>query len=89
MSKEGIIGAPQSVVGWSEALVITWAYDWHLKGVGQSCRTEPSTCGIWVNSVKIKLNCRTLQLVSRGYMGISPTHIRIGILLGRLGGSVV
>ena len=40
----------------------TW--DWHLKGGwGQSCGTEPLTCGIWhylqVDSVRIKFNCRT------------------------------
>ena len=33
----------------SEAQVITWVCNWHLKcgGEGQSFRTEPLACGIW------------------------------------------
>ena len=51
----------------SEAQVTTWVWDWHLKcmcvGEGQSCGTEPLTCGIWyylwVDSIRTELNYRT------------------------------
>ena len=51
--------------GQSEAQVTSWTCDWHLRWWrrGQSCELKPLTSGIWyclwVESVRIELNCRT------------------------------
>ena len=64
-SKEGIMGNHYFVACWSELQVITQACHWHLKLGGQSCGTEPLTCGTWfyfcLGSVRIELNGRTFS----------------------------
>lgn len=59
-----------SVVGGSEAEVITWTCNWCLKwGGGDSLGDWALTCKIWcylhLDSVRIKLNCRTSHLCLR------------------------
>lgn len=65
---EGGYGNLWFVAGWSEAQVITWDCEWHLRWVGCGDSLgglSPGTCGVWcyrlVGGVGIELNYRTLS----------------------------
>lgn len=67
---EGFVRASELQPDGQKYTIINWTWHWYLKYVRQggrcgkqTCGTEPLKCGTWnciqVDSVRIKLNCRT------------------------------